>query len=118
MPAQIFATPTGWWMKSSPLRRRWSAWCSQAKTNAGLDALAVDLDGGRVGVLLDDREDVGQQAALERREVGAVDLRVALGRQLVDGRAASARALTRGCPYAAFAVWSVSHRRPSSSRCW
>jgi hypothetical protein len=34
MPAQIFATPTGWTMKSSPDLRRWSAWCSHAKTNA------------------------------------------------------------------------------------
>ena len=34
MPAQIFATPTGWTMKSSPDLRRWSAWCSQANTNA------------------------------------------------------------------------------------
>ena len=34
MPAQIFATPTGWVMKSSPDWRRWSAWCSQAKTKA------------------------------------------------------------------------------------
>src|SRR5439155_1101163 len=33
-PAQILATPTGWVMKSSPDLRRWSAWCSQAKTNA------------------------------------------------------------------------------------
>jgi hypothetical protein len=32
MPAQIFATPTGWLMKSSPLARRWSAWRSQANT--------------------------------------------------------------------------------------
>ena len=34
MPAQIFATPTGWTMNSSPDLRRWSAWCSQANTNA------------------------------------------------------------------------------------
>ena len=34
MPAQILATPTGWVMKSSPDLRRWSAWCSQAKTKA------------------------------------------------------------------------------------
>ena len=34
MPAQIFATPTGWTMKSSPDLRRWSAWCSQAKRKA------------------------------------------------------------------------------------
>jgi len=26
MPAQIFATPTGWVMKFSPDWRRWSAW--------------------------------------------------------------------------------------------
>ena len=36
MPAQIFATPTGWTMKSSPDWRRWSAWCSQANTNASI----------------------------------------------------------------------------------
>ena len=36
MPAQIRATPTGWTMKSSPDIRRWSAWCSQAKTNASV----------------------------------------------------------------------------------
>ena len=34
MPAQILATPTGCTMKSSPLARRWSAWRSQANTNA------------------------------------------------------------------------------------
>ena len=30
IPAQILATLTGCTMKSSPERRRWSAWCSQA----------------------------------------------------------------------------------------
>ena len=55
-----------------------------------LDLLAVDLDGGRVGVLLDDREDVRQQAALELGEVGADDRRMrAAGGDLVDRRAAS-----------------------------
>jgi len=34
MPAQILATATGCTMKSSPERRRWSAWRSQANTNA------------------------------------------------------------------------------------
>src|SRR3954470_9079846 len=34
MPAQIFATPTGWTMKSSPDLRRWSAWRSQANRKA------------------------------------------------------------------------------------
>ena len=79
MPAQIFATPTGWTMKSSPDLRRWSAWCSQAKTNAVLDALAVDLDGRVVGVLLDDREEVAEQPALGLGEVGALDRGVGVG---------------------------------------
>ena len=34
MPAQIFATPTGWVMNSSPEWRSWSAWRSQAKSKA------------------------------------------------------------------------------------
>ena len=67
MPAQIFATPTGWMMKSSPDLRRWSAWCSQANTNASHDLAAVDRLGDLVGVLLDDREQVAEQLALERR---------------------------------------------------
>ncbi len=79
-----------------------------------LDLLAVDLHGGHVGVLLDDREDVRQQAALERGEVGAVDLRVMRRGDLVDGRAACAGALARGGPYAAFALCALSHLRPSS----
>ena len=33
-PAQIFATSTGWVMKSSPDLRRWSEWRSQAKAKA------------------------------------------------------------------------------------
>ncbi len=69
MPAQIFATPTGWTMKSSPDSRRWSAWCSQANTNACTTAVAVDRLGDLVGVLLDDREQVGEQLALEAGEV-------------------------------------------------
>ena len=99
MPAQIFATPTGWTMKSSPDWRRWSAWCSQANTNALMTLPAVDLAGDLVGVLLDDREQVGEQLALERGEVrrglggrrvdvvGAVDLLVDRDRDLaVAGR--------------------------------
>ena len=69
MPAQIFATPTGWTMKSSPDWRRWSAWCSQANTNASTTRVAVDRLGDLVGVLRDDREQVGEQLALERRQV-------------------------------------------------
>ncbi|MGH2840707.1 MAG: hypothetical protein ACRDKY_07780 [Solirubrobacteraceae bacterium] len=82
-----------------------------------LDLLAVDLDGSVARVLLDDREDVRQQAALELGEIGARDLGMAAGRDLVDGRTASrADALTRGSPYAALAVTSVRNLRPSSYR--
>ena len=79
------------------------------------DASAVEIDRKRVEAAF---VFACEHHADQRREVGAVDLRVALAGQLVDGRAACARALARGCPYAAFAVWSVSHRRPSSSVCW
>ena len=34
IPAQIWATPTGWVMNSSPERRSWSAWRSQANSKA------------------------------------------------------------------------------------
>ena len=34
IPAQIWATPTGWVMNSSPEWRSWSAWRSQAKSKA------------------------------------------------------------------------------------
>ena len=54
-------------MKSSPDWRRWSAWCSQANTNAVDQAAAVDGPRDLVGVLLDDREEVGEQLALDRR---------------------------------------------------
>ena len=92
-PAQIFATPTGWTMKSSPDLRRWSAWCSQAKRNASSTCGAVDGHGGLVGVLLDDREEVAEQPALGRREVGARDRRVRRrgARRGRPGRARSAR---------------------------
>jgi hypothetical protein len=42
-----------------------------------LDLLAVDLDRRPAGVLLDDREDVRQQAALELGEICACDLGMA-----------------------------------------
>ena len=102
MPAQIFATPTGWTMKSSPDWRRWSAWCSQAKTKACDDPRAVDRLGDLVGVLLDDREQVGEQLALERRQVGrdvgVAGVRVRRGRRrrrdVVDRPPAGAAAVT------------------------
>ena len=70
MPAQILATPTGCTMKSSPLARRWSAWRSQANTNAFVDELAVDCLDGVGGVLLDHGEQVAEQHALVVGEVG------------------------------------------------
>ncbi|MGH2941467.1 MAG: hypothetical protein ACRDLN_01640 [Solirubrobacteraceae bacterium] len=80
-----------------------------------LDLLAIDQDGGGVGVLLDDREDVGQQAALEVGEVGAVDGRVAAGADGVDRRAARGdNPLPGRSPYAALAVTSLRNLRPSS----
>jgi hypothetical protein len=82
-----------------------------------LDLLAVDLDGGRLGVLLDDREDVGQQAALELGEVGPDDGRKrAPSGDLVDRRAACTRALPGRSPYAALAVTSLRYLCPSSYR--
>jgi hypothetical protein len=82
-----------------------------------LDLLAIDLDGRGAGVFLDDREDVGQQAALELGQIGARDLRMVVGRDLVDRRAARRTdTLTRGSPYAALAVTPVRNLRPSSYR--
>jgi len=82
-----------------------------------LDLLAVDLDRRSAGVLLDDRKDVRQQAALELGEIGACDLGVVVSRDLVDRRAPGRPdALTRGSPYAALAVTSVRNLRPSSYR--
>jgi hypothetical protein len=72
-----------------------------------LDPHTVDLHGRRVRVLLDDREDVRQQAALEVGEVGAIDGRMMVGADLVDRSAPSARTLPCGSPYAALGVTTV-----------
>ena len=102
-------------MNSSPDMRRWSAWCSQENTNAASTLRAVDLHRRRVGVLLDDREDVRQQAALELGEIGALDLRMARGADGVDRRPARARDPLPGrSPHAAFAVTSLRNLWPSS----
>ena len=98
-PAQILATPSGCMMKSSPERRRWSAWCSQANTNARCTALQVDLVDGLAGVLLDNREQVAEEGplvfgktgprpgrALRLRRVHRAALELALG--YVRGRCA------------------------------
>ena len=70
MPAQILATPTGCTMKSSPLARRWSAWRSQANTNAFSTSSRSTCLGGLVGVLLDHGEQVAEQHALVVGELG------------------------------------------------
>ena len=63
-PAQIFATSTGWLTNSSPERRRWSAWRSQAKAKArSTSRRSTVAVGGRV-VLADHREQVPEQLAL------------------------------------------------------
>ena len=73
-PAQIFATPTGWLMKSSPDLRRWSACFSQANTNACSHHLApVDGDRGVVGMLGDDREQIAEHPGLVRGQLRAGD---------------------------------------------
>ena len=65
-PAQIFATSTGWVMKSSPDLRRWSAWRSQANAKARSIA-SRSIAGVAVGrVLADDREQVAEQRPLVR----------------------------------------------------
>ena len=81
-----------------------------------LDLLAVDPHRRGVGVLLDDREDVREQAALELGEVRALDRRVHARADGVDRLAARAGddPLARRGPYAAFAVTSLRNVRPSS----
>jgi len=82
-----------------------------------LDQVAVDVDDRLVGVLLDDREEVGQQPPLERRELGATDLGgVALGMlDLIDRRAPRRQAATAVGAEAVAAVVAVLRNRWSSS---
>ena len=63
-PAQIFATSTGWVMKSSPDLRRWSAWRSQAKAKARSIASRSSAVVAVGAVLADHREQVAEQRAL------------------------------------------------------
>ena len=77
IPAQIWATPTGWVMNSSPEWRSWSAWRSQAKSKArstaarSIVATATAVppaplpSRARRGVeLLDHGEEVGEELAV------------------------------------------------------
>jgi hypothetical protein len=83
------------------------------------DGVAVDGLGDLVGVLLDDREQVAEQLALERGQVGGrlqrgdADVRAIDGavRGDADARLAAGQA-------AALSVLLARYRSPSSSRCW
>ena len=63
-PAQIFATSTGWLTNSSPERRRWSAWCAQAKAKARSTSRRSTLPSACRVVLADHREEVTEELAL------------------------------------------------------
>jgi hypothetical protein len=82
-----------------------------------LDRLAVDLHRGLAGVLLDDREQVGEQRALEVVELGALDQRDGscvldrVDRAPLDGRVRRRQA---PCLYAARAVALLRNLDPSS----
>jgi hypothetical protein len=94
-----------------------------AREHEGLDhARAVDRVGDLVGVLGDDREEVGQQLALDRgqvgRDVGRQDVRV-IG--AVDGTVPGDRdrlLLVGGGQAACGIVALVRYRSPSSSLRW
>ena len=66
MPAQIFATPTGWVMKSSPGLAALVGVVLAGEHERLEHARRGRRLGDLVGVLLDDREQVREQLALER----------------------------------------------------
>jgi hypothetical protein len=88
------------------------------------DGLAVDGLGNLLGVLLDDREQIGEELALEVGEVGGRRLqrsRGALLRGAVDRPVrldADRRAIGVGGQAAALCVLLARNVSPSSSRCW
>jgi hypothetical protein len=81
-----------------------------------LDPLAVDRDGGLVGVLLDDREQVREQPLLDRRQLGAFDR--ALRRAAADAidRRPGRRDQRRGAALLAAGFALLRNRLPSSYR--
>ena len=120
MPAQIFATPTGWMMKSSPDWRRWSAWRSHANANACSTASRSigstespscssitasrsrrrPLSNSLSSKLLRDRRRLdGLAAAVPARIVDALALEVPLGDR--DGRARALRPAPLRAPFGA-----------------
>ncbi len=83
------------------------------------DAVAVDRHRRLLGVLLDDREEVGEQPALGRRQLGVVDRRGEAARAgRADGRARlDARSGRRGVGgQAACELARLRHARPSWRR--
>jgi hypothetical protein len=67
-----------------------------------LDAVAIDHDGRLVSVLLDDREQIREQPALDGRQLGALDRGLRVGAlEAVDG---GSQRDQRGAPPAAVAV--------------
>ena len=94
-----------------------------------LDPVAVDRDGGLLGVLLDDREQVAEQAPLGGRELGALDGRASAERPIAGDRGRNRRPAStpaidrrrRVLPdrlsrlRGGFAL--LRNRRPSSCRC-
>ena len=79
MPAQIFATAVGMDDEVLAGLAPLVGVVLAGEDERLLDPRAVDRQRGLVGVLLDDREEVGEQAALGLVEVGAVDRAVLLG---------------------------------------
>ena len=66
-------------------------------------------------MFLDDREDVGEQAALQGGQILALDGRMDRRADRIDRRAVGVDdPLAGGSPYAAFAVTSLRNLRPSS----
>jgi hypothetical protein len=64
-----------------------------------LDPLSIDHDGGLVSVLLDDREQIRQQPALDGRQLGALDRGLRVG--ALDAVDRGSQRDQRGAPPAA-----------------
>jgi hypothetical protein len=92
-----------------------------AREHEGLDHThAVDVLGDLVRVLRDDREEVGEQLALDRREVGRDVGGQRTVRVVIDGlvRGDGDRLVLRGGQAACGIVSLVRYRSPSSSLRW
>jgi hypothetical protein len=86
-----------------------------------LDAVAIDRDSGVVGVLLDNREQVREQFALERRQIVTAYLRPRLtAADAVDARARGDRRRRRRsvAPRTAGAGLGAADRAAQALRGW